>query len=171
VTASPTTTNETHRCPYCHWVFEVTPRHRSEKVYPFCSHGCSIAVVEKHVAFEEHHCELREEITAGEMPAEYEPDLSPIADLPGEIEERLRAFFVEWTRIPENTRVCIALRLRGIPFWTIGELQGISKQAAFKAARKAAMRSPVLAAALAMDLKAPAVDRLASGAKQECFSL
>ncbi len=166
-------TLETKKCPYCGWTFEVTPRHRSEKVYPFCSHGCSIAMVEKHVAFEERHCELKEEITAGEMPVDYVPDLSPLAELPPTVEDGLRAFFVEWTRINENTRVCIALRLRGLPYWSIAELQGISTQAAHKAAKKAAKRSPILAAALAMDLKLelPPVDGAPNGATQESLTL
>ncbi len=147
------TTNETHRCPYCGWEFTVTPRHRSEKVFPYCSHGCSIACVERHVAFEERHCELKEEVVSGELAPEYAPDLTPLAGLPPEIEERLRSFFVEWTRLNERTRECIALRLRGIPYWTAGELNGISTQAAHKAAKKAAMRSPLIKAALGMSLK------------------
>lgn len=164
-------TNETNKCPYCGWTFEVTARHRSEKVFPYCSHGCSIACVEKHVAFEERHIEFKEEITAGEMPPEYVADLSPLADLPENLEDRLRAFFVEWTRLPERTRECIALRLRGIPFWTIGELQGISTQAAHKAAKKAARRSPVIKAALGMALELPLVDVEPMGATQEPLNL
>ena len=162
---------ETHRCPYCGWPFVVTPRHRSERVYPYCSHGCSIACVEKHVAFEERHCELKEEITAGEMPVDYVPDLAPLAELPDVMEDRLRAFFVEWTRLNERTRECIALRLRGIPFWTIAELQGISTQAAHKAAKKAAMRSPVIKAALGMALELPLVDVSPMDAMQEPLAL
>jgi len=162
---------ETKKCPYCGWVFEVTPRHKNERVLPHCSHGCRIAMEERHVAFEERHCELKEEITAGEMPVDYVPDLSPLVDLPDSIEDRMRAFFVEWTRLNEHTRECIALRLRGIPFWTIGELQGISTQAAHKAAKKAAMRSPVIKAALGMALELPMVDGQPNGAMQECLSL
>ena len=32
------------RCPYCGWDFAETPRHRSEGVLPYCSHGCRLAV-------------------------------------------------------------------------------------------------------------------------------
>lgn len=162
---------ETLKCPYCGWPFVVTSRHRSERVLPYCSHGCSIACVEKHVAFEERHIEFKEEITAGELPADYVADLAPLADLPSTMEDKMRAFFVEWTRLPERTRECIALRLRGIPFWTIAELQGISTQAAHKAAKKAAMRSPVIKAALGMALELPLVDAAPMNAMQEPLAL
>lgn len=158
---------ETHKCPYCGWTFAVTPQHRHQRVYPYCSHGCRIAMEERHVAFEERHCELKEEITAGEMPADYEPDLSPLADLPKTVEDKMRAFFVEWTRLNEHTRVCIALRLRGIPFWTIGELLGISAQAAHKSAKKAAQRSLVLASALDLEVD---FKTLGTATEQELFT-
>lgn len=31
-------------CPYCDWTFTVTRRHVSERVLPYCSHGCRLAV-------------------------------------------------------------------------------------------------------------------------------
>jgi hypothetical protein len=166
----PKAETETKKCPYCGWIFEVTPRHKNERVLPHCSHGCRIAMEERHVAFEERHCELKEEITAGEMPVEYVPDLTPLADLPQSAEEKIRSFFCEWTRLNENTRVCIALRLRGLPFWSIGELLGISAQAAHKSAKKAAKRSVVLASALNLELELPPVDVRSTGTTQANLS-
>lgn len=142
---------ETKVCNYCGWVFKITPRHRSERVLPYCSHGCRIACEERHVAFEERHCELKEEIISSELPADFAPDLDTVADLSPEVTDKLREFFRQWVRLSEDTRECVASRLSGARYWTIGELRGISKQAAHKSAIKAARRDPVLAKALNLE--------------------
>lgn len=34
----------TGTCPYCGWTFAITKRHEGERVLPYCSHGCRLAV-------------------------------------------------------------------------------------------------------------------------------
>lgn len=36
--------DESRTCPYCGWPFKPTERHRTERVLPFCSHGCRLAL-------------------------------------------------------------------------------------------------------------------------------
>ncbi len=140
---------ETRLCGYCGWPFEVTPRHRSERVVPYCSLGCRRLSEEKHVAYEAKHIEITEQLERemAEARARRADLADALADLPDGVAERLKEFFFGWLRLPQHMRDVMALRFCGLSYSDIGEMHGVSTQAAHKAAVGAATHNPIIDAA------------------------
>jgi len=64
------------RCPYCGWEFTAHARHKAERVLPYCSHGCKLAVVAAPSKAGQSFVTLEDAIANGELDhyTSYNPD-------------------------------------------------------------------------------------------------
>lgn len=141
-----TDTAETMLCHYCGWPFAVTPRHRAEKVVPYCSLGCRRLSEERHVAHEAKKIQLVEDLgdIVEHAQAQYASSTASLADLPEEYKAKLLDFLDSLIGLTPAELQTVLLTFQGKTPSEIARLKDVSAQAAHKAVRSAERKMEAL---------------------------